>query len=110
MEGKNFIYRAQKQLDPTIMKSAMNAEDYIYTIQRNVMIRWADILDDLIVEMLHKEFLESDAAELIVMGKAEFREFLMKYLPMYVKENQASSKIDYTRFYNKEVKNEKESI
>ena len=86
--NKSFLYHLQKPFKLDIKKDLPNnpIEDYTWTIRREIQTSYINQFDEILLDMIFDEFKKSDATDLIVLDRAEFRKFLMKYLPIYIQE------------------------
>ncbi len=82
--SKPFLHRLEKpvQFEPI----QQDVDNHIYSIQVKVQTEIIDKYDELIFNFLYEEFIKSDATDLVILDQTEFRRFLMKYLPIYMRE------------------------
>ena len=64
----------------------------IFSIQRKIVFEHAKQLDNKIFEELYKSYNDlTDINTLYIIDEEEFKKFLLKYLPIYLKENNKSN-------------------
>lgn len=60
--------------------------DHIIKITGTLTSTYAEKVDEYILKTLYMQYLDSDITDLFVIDKQQFKEFLLKYLPIYLSE------------------------
>ncbi len=55
-------------------------------IEGKLISTYADKVDDYILKTLYMQYLDSGITDLFVIDIQQFKEFLLKYLPIYLSE------------------------
>lgn len=79
---KNIIHHIHYDRLPPIDDYACN----IIKITGNLFTAYAEKVNDYILQTLYMHYLDSDITDLFVLDKAEFKKFILKYLPIYLSE------------------------
>lgn len=92
---KMFIYRMSKPIENIQLNSCFEEDKFIVSVKQNIMTKVVEKTDEIILELLYKEFLESEATDLFILDQTEFKKFLMKYIPIYMKEKELGKENNY---------------
>lgn len=74
---------------PTISPNIINEEvSTILEYQHNLAKKVVEYFDEEILIFLYEEYKITNANTLLVLDKSRFKDFILKYLPIYLKEIQ----------------------
>ena len=66
-----------------------NAGNFIGKFEQKVLTTYVQEMDEIMFKLLYEEYEQnSDCDTLIVLDKSEFKKFIQKYLPIYLKESE----------------------
>lgn len=68
------------------LKITQNEEFGKFTFHKTIATEIVDDYDEFLINFLFQEYAKTDATDLIVLNKTRFKDFLLKYLPIYIKE------------------------
>ena len=60
--------------------------DHIIKITGTLTSTYAEQVDEYVLKQLYDYYLDSDITDLFVINIQQFKEFLLKYLPIYLSE------------------------
>ena len=83
---KNILHRIKydKPILPIHIQNEIDS--LMYSCEYNIATKITNKVDEAILETLYNEYLDSGYDELIILDKTEFEHFILKYLPIYLKE------------------------
>lgn len=84
---KNIIHRIDFNRDKPITMD-MDFENTIFKMTHNIATEIAEKVDEAYFDLLYKVYKDTECDTLIILDKTEFKRFLLKYLPMYMKDKE----------------------
>lgn len=64
----------------------IDLEYNLFEIESKLFTEYAEKVDEYILKTLYMQYLDSNITDLFVIDKQQFKEFLLKYLPIYLSE------------------------
>lgn len=81
---KNIVHRINferyKKIDMDYFETPM------FRIQQKIATEIVEKYDEFVLELIYQAYKNTDCDSVIVLDKSEFKYFLLKYLPIYLKE------------------------
>ena len=68
----------------------INFENEIASITRKIAVEYAKYVDEIILKSIYETY-KGMADEVIVIDETEFKEFIYKYLPIYLKDKEVNN-------------------
>ena len=84
MLEKNFIHRLD--LKGATPKITFDKENGTFSLTENIAKLYVEHMDEIILETIYQAYKDTECDSIIVLDKSEFKKFLMKYMPIYLKE------------------------
>ena len=63
-----------------------NISNFTYRFERHIAKEMVEKYDESILNLLYQAYKDTECDTLIVLDKSEFKKFILKYLPIYLKE------------------------
>lgn len=79
---KNILHHIHYDREPLIDPYNVN----FIKITGMLASTYAEKVDEYVLKQLYDYYLESDITDLFVIDKQQFKEFILKYLPIYLSE------------------------
>jgi hypothetical protein len=82
---KNVVHRIDFNRDKPITMD-MDSKNTIFKMTNTIATQCVEQMDNEIFNMLYQAYKDTECDTLLILDKSEFKRFILKYLPIYIKE------------------------
>lgn len=83
---KNILHRIDFDKDKLLNKNIDFNSSLIFTYEKHIATKIAEKLDETILNLIYQEYKDTEYDSVLILDKSEFKDFLLKYLPIYLEE------------------------
>lgn len=82
---KNFIHRIDFDKDKFLNEN-MDFSSLIFTYEKHIATEMTEKFDETVLNLIYQAYKDTEYDSVLILDKSEFKNFLLKYLPIYLKE------------------------